>query len=82
MLMLLGGFQGNRCDFKLENRMYIHVFLALSERYIIYHLFNQLLWFLKEKKPIDGGEGGFTSHRLSRYGDQKVCYSHLGRSIC
>ena len=80
--MLLGSFRGNCCDFKLENRMYIHVFLALSERYIIYHLFNQFLWFLKEKKPIDGGEGGFTSHRLSRYGDKKVCYSHLGRSIC
>ena len=64
-------FRGNCCDFKLENRMYIHVCLALFERYIIYHLFNQVLWFLKEKKPIDGGEGGFTSHRLSRYRDQR-----------
>ena len=64
-------FRGNCCDFKLENRMYIHVCLALFERYIIYHLFNPLLWFLKEKKPIDGGEGGFTSHRLSRYRDQR-----------
>ena len=64
-------WRGNCCDFKLENRMYIHVCLALFERYIIYHLFNQLLWFLKEKRPIDGGEGGFTSHRLSRYRDQR-----------
>ena len=63
--MLLGGFQGNRCDFKLENRMYIHVCSALTERHIIYHLFNQLWWFLKEKAPIDGGKGGFTSHTLT-----------------
>ena len=37
-----GGFLGNCSDFKLENRMYIHVCSALTERHIIYHLFNQL----------------------------------------
>ena len=58
-------FLGNCSDFKLENRMYIHVCSALKERHIIYHLFNQLWWFLKEKAPIDGGKGGFTSHTLT-----------------
>ena len=59
------GFLGNCSDFKLENRMYIHVCSALKEWHIIYHLFNQLWWFLKEKAPIDGGKGGFTSHTLT-----------------